>query len=126
MSITVPMPSENIAALPPEVVKALKVKPSSTLIYEIKEDGRVLLSAKSGRIQKSKPEAGRGKTPAFAELAGTFSESAPKTDAGRMDQLLKIAGTFPGLKPGVKPATIEELNDVIAQRAVARYERSLK
>lgn len=140
MSITAPLLNDNLTELPPEVVKALKIKPSSTLVYEIEEGGKVLLSVKPRRVPKSKSksnsnskpkpkpklESRKDRTATSARLPVNLPNSSKKTDDGRMEQLLKIAATFPRLKPGVKPATTEELNEIIAQRAVARCERSLK
>lgn len=117
MSITAPLLDDNLTVLPPEVVKALKAIPFSTLVYEIEEGGKVIL----------KTMAKRGPQPPATEAVSVSSPSdnAAKPKPDRMTQLLEATKDLPKLRPGVKPATIEELNEVIKQRAVARYERSL-
>lgn len=48
MSCTSTLTSKNQTTIPKEVVEALQLKPSATLHYEIEEDGRVVLTAKTG------------------------------------------------------------------------------
>lgn len=40
--------SKNQTTIPKAVIEALNLRPSDQLIYEIEEDGRILLSAKTG------------------------------------------------------------------------------
>lgn len=40
--------SKHQTTIPKAVVEALRLKPSDQLVYEIEEDGRVILTAKTG------------------------------------------------------------------------------
>lgn len=57
MSIVSKLSGKNQTTIPKAVVQALRIKPSSLLVYEIEADGRVLLTTKSAT---------------FEELAGGF------------------------------------------------------
>ncbi|HEY1052439.1 MAG TPA: type II toxin-antitoxin system PrlF family antitoxin [Prosthecobacter sp.] len=48
MSFTSTLTSKNQTTIPKKVVEALQLKPSATLHYEVEEDGRVVLTAKTG------------------------------------------------------------------------------
>ncbi len=69
MSFTSTLTSKNQTTIPKKVVEALQIKPSSQLHYEVEENGRVVLTAKTGT---------------FADLAGRFPKrriSRPEMDA---------------------------------------------
>ena len=40
--------SKNQTTIPKAVIEALNLQPSDQLVYEIEEDGRIILSAKTG------------------------------------------------------------------------------
>lgn len=40
--------SKNQTTIPKAVIEALHLRPSDQLVYEIEEDGRIILSAKTG------------------------------------------------------------------------------
>lgn len=63
MSITSKLTSKNQTTIPRAVVEALRIKPSSLLMYEIEPDGRVVLTAKSAT---------------FEDLADTFPAKRPR------------------------------------------------
>ncbi len=63
MSITSKLTARNQTTIPKAVVAALRIRPSSLLLYEIEPDGRVLLSAKSAT---------------FAEFAESFPDKRPR------------------------------------------------
>ena len=63
MSITSKLTAKNQTTIPKAVVKALQIKPSSLLLYEIEPDGRVVLSAKAAT---------------FEEIADTFPAKRPR------------------------------------------------
>lgn len=48
MSFTSTLTSKNQTTIPKKVVEALQIKPSSQLHYEVEENGRVVLTAKTG------------------------------------------------------------------------------
>jgi bifunctional DNA-binding transcriptional regulator/antitoxin component of YhaV-PrlF toxin-antitoxin module len=60
--------SRHQTTIPKAVVEALKLKPSDQLVYEIEEDGRVILTAKTGTF------AGVAE-----ELAAKSRKSQPRT-----------------------------------------------
>lgn len=76
MSITSKLTAKNQTTIPKAVVEALKIRPSSMLVYEIEADGRVLLSTKSAT---------------FEELAGTFPQKKPKKPVSleQMDEAIR-------------------------------------
>ena len=97
MSITVPALSTNPTRLPPEVVIALNITPSTSLVYEIGENGQVILTA----------------------IPGTTTKANLKKNA----TFAKLAGTFPKTKPGIPPATEADVAAAIAKGAVIRFDR---
>lgn len=70
MSIVSKLTGKNQTTIPKAVVQALRIKPSSLLVYEIEEDGRVLLTTKSAT---------------FEELAGSFPQKKRRKPATEGD-----------------------------------------
>jgi len=71
----------NQTKLPAAVVKALSLKPSSKLIYQIEADGRVVLSAKTStfaELADSFPKKRRGNTATDAEIKAAVQLGAVK------------------------------------------------
>ena len=52
MSIVSKLTGKNQTTIPKAIVEALRIKPSSLLVYEIEADGRVLLAAKSATFEE--------------------------------------------------------------------------
>lgn len=52
MSIVSKLSGKNQTTIPKAVMQALKIKPSSLLVYEIEPDGRVLLTTKSATFEE--------------------------------------------------------------------------
>ncbi len=52
MSITSKLTAKNQTTIPKAVVNALRIKPSSLLVYEIDSEGRVVLTAKSATFEE--------------------------------------------------------------------------
>ncbi len=69
--ITSTLTSRNQTTIPKAVVEALGLSPSGQLVYEIEEDGRVALTAKSAT---------------FASLAGSFARK-PGTKARSLEDM---------------------------------------
>ncbi len=67
--------SKHQTTIPKAVVEALNLRPSDQLVYEIEEDGRVLLSAKTGT---------------FASVAASLSRK-PRTSTPRSVDEMKEA-----------------------------------
>ena len=123
MSITVPMLSENLTTLPPEVVKALRIKASSLLSFEIEEGGRVILKAvpkKTGKLPKSP----NGHSAAqLMEIPNKFPETKPLPP--KTATFAALAGTFPKTKPGIKPATKEDMDSAVGRGALSRFSKAI-
>lgn len=155
MSITVPLQGEILAALPPEVVQALGLKPGSALMFEIEDGGRVLLCARGASPDKpgtaSQGRApGKSRSPALPkpkpgsrpasiqelneEITGEPAAESGPTGVhdrtlvpkpalkggrpGKTVTFAELAGTFPGMKPGVRPATQQDIDNAV-KRGVA-------
>ncbi len=64
--------SKNQTTIPKAVIEALNLRPSDQLVYEIEEDGRIILSAKTGT---------------FASVAASLSRKASKRPAHSVDEM---------------------------------------
>jgi AbrB family looped-hinge helix DNA binding protein len=64
--------SKNQTTIPKAVVEALNLRPSDQLVYEIEEDGRIILSAK---------------TSTFASVAASLPRKASKGPARSVEQM---------------------------------------
>jgi bifunctional DNA-binding transcriptional regulator/antitoxin component of YhaV-PrlF toxin-antitoxin module len=79
MNIVSRLTAKNQTTIPKVIVQALRLKPSSLLVFELLEDGRVLLTSKSttfeelaGRFPKRK----RRKYYSGAEMQAAISDGA--------------------------------------------------
>lgn len=64
--------SKNQTTIPKAVIKALNLRPSDQLVYEIEPDGRVMLSAKTGT---------------FASVAASLPRKARTGSARTVDEM---------------------------------------
>ena len=64
--------SKNQTTIPKAVIKALNLRPTDQLIYEIEPDGRVMLSAKTGT---------------FASVAEELAPKGRKSGARTVEQM---------------------------------------
>jgi antitoxin PrlF len=64
--------SKNQTTIPKAVIEALNLKPSDQLVYEFAEDGRILLSAKTGT---------------FASVAASLSSKAKPVMSHTVDEM---------------------------------------
>ena len=74
--------SKNQTTIPKAVVEALKLRPSDQLVYEIEEDGRVTLTAKTGTFASVSASLPRRKNAGPARSVEEM-QSAVKSMAGK-------------------------------------------
>lgn len=70
--------SKHQTTIPMAVVKALKLRPSDQLVYEIDSDGRVQLSAKTGSFQEVADVLKTKRRNPAAHTAAEMKESAKR------------------------------------------------
>lgn len=79
MSIVSKLSGKNQTTIPKAIVQALRIKPSSLLVYEIEEDGRVLLTTKSAtfvELAEGFPAKKRRKPATEAEIQAAVRDGA--------------------------------------------------
>ena len=74
--------SKNQTTIPKAVIEALNLRPSDQLVYEFDEDGRILLSAKTGTFASVavalSPKAKSGRARTVDEMKSAVKEMARK------------------------------------------------
>ncbi|MGV3662464.1 MAG: type II toxin-antitoxin system PrlF family antitoxin [Prosthecobacter sp.] len=81
MRYTSTVTSKNQTTIPKKVVEALKLKPSATLHYEVEEDGRVFLTAKTntfGGLVNRFPKKRRAHPASLEEMDAAIRAAAVK------------------------------------------------
>ncbi len=73
--------SKNQTTIPKAIVDALNLRPSDQLVYEIEEDGRIILSAKTGT---------------FASVAASLQHKKSKGPACSVDEMKSAVKSMAG------------------------------